>query len=317
MKFYKIDGGNIPQKLLPFISDAEVVKKVGAQYPVVLSDYWLSIASGREDDPILAQALPSMKELTETIPGDEEDPFTELSDSSPLPGLVHRFPDRVLVYVSDTCAMRCRHCTRKNLIGTQHVPTDQEIEEIKKYILVHPKVREVLLSGGDPLMLSDEVVAKRVEVFAELPQLYSIRIGTRVPSTLPERITVQLAEILGKTKKVWINTQFNHPNEITEEAEKACALLVDAGIPVSCQTVLLKGINDNPDILEELFRNLQRIRVRPYYAFCGDPVKGTAHFRVTEAEAKKLEREVALRVGGLALPRFVKDEPTEGRKRPI
>lgn len=317
MKFYTIDGGEIPQELLPFIKDPVSAKTVSKKYPVVISDYWISISSGKANDPILAQALPSEKELSEQIPGDEDDPFTELDTRSPLPGLVHRFPDRVLVYVSDTCAMRCRHCTRKNLIGRHHVPSDSEIEKIISYITSRPKIREVLLSGGDPLMLNDETIEKRIDAFATLPQIYSVRIGSRVPSTYPERITPRLVERIAKSKKVWINTQFNHPREITAEAEKACALLVDAGVPVSCQTVLLKGINDNPDTLEELFRNLQRIRVRPYYAFCGDPVIGTAHFRVTEDEARALERTVAERIGGLALPRFVKDDPTEKRKRPI
>ncbi len=313
--FLSINGESFSEALAPLISDKSDALKVAARYPAVLNDYWLRTAA---DEPaLLAQALPDLREITEEIPTDTEDPFEELGAHSPIAGLVHRFPDRVLVIVSEVCAMRCRHCTRKNLLGLHHVPDDEEIEKIRDYITGDGKIREVLLSGGDPLMLSDELFLRRLEAFTSLPQIYSVRIGTRIPCVYPMRITDDLVAAMGKSKKVWINTHFNHPKEITKEAETACAKLVDAGIPVSCQTVLLKGINDNPDTLELLFRELQRIRVRPYYAFAGDPVKGTAHFRVTREEARLLERTVAGRIGGLALPRFVVDDPAAMRKEPV
>lgn len=323
VKLIALDKGPVPPELAPFVNDAETARAVADKYPVVVNDYWLSLAKrdkardgSMASDPILAQALPDVRELTEILPGDCPDPFEELSEASPMPGLVHRFPDRVLVVVSDACAMRCRHCTRKNLLGTHFVPGDADIARMRDYVAARPAIREVLLSGGDPLMLGDETLAARVETFASLPQIYSVRIGTRIPCTYPLRVTDALAARLGKSRKVWVNTQFNHPREITLEATRACALLVDAGIPVSCQTVLLKGVNDDPDTLEALFRGLQAIRMRPYYAFAGDPVSGTAHFRVSRERAAELEREVATRIGGLALPRFVADIPRAPRKTP-
>lgn len=167
------------------------------------------------------------------------------------------------------------------------------------------------------MMLGPVELPRRVDVFAALRQIYSVRIGTRIPCSDPGRVTPAFAKALGRSRKVWVNTQFNHPDEVTPESSRACSLLVDAGIPVSCQTVLLKGVNDNAETLEALFRALQSIRVRPYYAFAGDPVTGTAHFRVTPEKAAELEREVAARVGGLALPRFVMDRPGAPRKIPV
>jgi lysine 2,3-aminomutase len=302
------------------IADADADGRAAAQsrYPFFATPYWLSLMkrTGLADGPAALQALPDPRELSEHAPGDCDDPFEETS-APPLPGLVHRFPDRVLVVTAYACAMRCRHCTRKNLLAAHAAPDMDGMALIRDYVLAHPAVREVILSGGDPLLLGDDDIAARVEVFASLPQIDAVRIGTRVPCTLPMRVTDALAARLGVSRKVWVNTQFNHPAEVTPEASRACAMLVDAGIPVSCQTVLLKGVNDNADTLEALFRALQSIRVRPYYAFAGDPVTGTAHFRVTAAEASSLEREVATRIGGLALPRFVTDRPGALRKLPV
>ncbi len=314
MKLIGYNGGEVPMALRRYINEDSELHEVSARYPVVVNDYWLKAAEGEGGEALLAQALPDVREISESIEGDSDDPFAELAANSPMPGLVHRFPDRVLVVVCDVCAMRCRHCTRKNLLGVHHIPSRDEIGRMRDYVAADPKIREVLLSGGDPLMLDDGEIEHRIDAFASLEQIYSVRIGTRMPCTYPERITPMLAEIIGHSKKVWVNTQFNHPAEITKETERACALLVDAGVPVSCQTVLLRGVNDDPDTLEALFRGLQRIRVRPYYAFCGDPVHGTAHFRVTKQRAGELEAEVARRIGGLALPRFVADVPGAERK---
>lgn len=319
-RLISIGPGPVPVELAPFLSDEASARAVAEKYPVVVNDYWMAQAAAYREEgtnPFLAQALPDERELSDSLPGDCDDPFTELSAASPMPGMVHRFPDRVLVVVSDVCAMRCRHCTRKNLLGTHAVADDSGVVAMREYVQDHPRIREVLLSGGDPLMLETPKLLSLVDAFASLEQIYSVRIGTRVPCTSPDRVSPELASALGRSKKVWVNTQFNHPCEITPEATKACALLVDAGIPVSCQTVLLKGINDDPDTLERLFRKLQSIRVRPYYAFAGDPVTGTAHFRVDRVHASELEREVAKRVGGLALPRFVADVPGASRKVPL
>lgn len=318
------------------LPDAVERAAVQSRYPFFITPYWLRLMkqTGLIDGPAALQALPDPRELSPPSPGECDDPFCETS-APPLPGLVHRFPDRVLVVANLACAMRCRHCTRKNLIGvsdtcahkvpdtrtvpdtTHSVPDTTGLLRIRDYVVAHPAVREVLLSGGDPFLLEDDEIASRVELFASLPQIDAVRIGTRVPCTLPMRVTDALASRLGKTRKVWVNTQFNHVSEITDEAAAACAKLVDAGIPVSNQAVLLKGVNDTADDLVALFCCLQRIRVRPYYLFVCDPVSGTSHFRVSEKRAAELEEEVAARVGGLALPRFVRDVPGAPRKVPV
>ena len=312
------------------LPDAEERAAVQSRYPFFITPYWrrLMEKTGLAGGPAALQALPDPRELTPPGPGECDDPFCETS-APPVPGLVHRFPDRVLVVANLACAMRCRHCTRKNLLGvsdtrahevpntTHSVPDTTGLLRIRDYIVAHPAVREVLLSGGDPLLLDDDAIGERVELFAALPQIDAVRIGTRVPCTLPMRVTDALASRLGQTRKVWVNTQFNHVSEITDEAAEACAKLVDAGIPVSNQAVLLKGVNDTADDLVALFCGLQRIRVRPYYLFVCDPVSGTSHFRVSEKRAAELEEEVAARVGGLALPRFVRDVPGAPRKVPV
>lgn len=308
-------AGEVPPPLRPFMpGDAA---EVAARYPVAMSRYWLDHCSAAHGDPFRLQAFPDARELSEPPPGDSDDPFGELDGASPMPGVVRRFRDRILVVTTDVCAMRCRHCTRKNLLGRHPVPSWGDYAAIARYVESNREIREVLLSGGDPLTLPDDDIARRVEVFARIGQVYAVRIGTRIPCSDPGRVSPSLARRLGASGKVWVNTQFNHPAELTAEARRACALLADAGIPVSCQTVLLRGVNDNADVLEELFRGLQAARVRPYYAFAGDPVSGTAHFRVTPAEAARLEGEIAGRIGGLALPRFVADRPGAARKVPV
>ena len=300
------------------LPDAETRAAVQTRYPFFITPYWLKLMerTGLVNGPAARQALPDPRELTPPAPGECDDPFCE-TNAPPLPGLVHRFPDRVLVVAAHACAMRCRHCTRKNLLAAHAVPDTDGLLRIRYYVVAHPAVREVLLSGGDPFLLDDDALATRVDLFAALPQIDAVRIGTRVPCTLPMRVTDTLASRLGASRKVWVNTQFNHVSEITDEAAEACAKLVDAGIPVSNQAVLLKGVNDTADDLVALFCSLQRIRVRPYYLFVCDPVSGTSHFRVSEKRAAELEEEVAARIGGLALPRFVRDVPGAPRKVPV
>ena len=293
---------------------ADSILAVAKKYPVLLTPYWLSLALTSR--AAFLQSMPDSRELTLRLEGDSDDPFSEVS-APRLPGLVQRFPDRVLVVASFACPMRCRHCTRKNLLSEHQLPSGDDWEAIRKYVLARPKVREVLISGGDPMMLDDDALVERVEFFAALPQIDAVRIGTRVPCTLPMRVTDKLAKALGRTKKVWVNTQINHASEITPLVAEACGRLVDAGIPVSCQSVLLAGVNDTVKELVDLFCGLQRIRVRPYYVFNGDPVHGTAHFRVPIDRAAELEEACAERVGGLAMPRFVRDVPGAPRKVPV
>ncbi len=246
------------------------------------------------------------------------DPFDEEEGAVGCYGLKQRFPDRVLVMASDSCFMNCRHCTRKGLLHrAEVVRTDEELQTCLSYVQDHPQVRDVLISGGDPLVLPDEQVMRFVHAFAALPQVDVVRLCTRAPCVNPARVTRELADLLGGAGKVWVNTQFNCAGEVTPEAVAACGHLVRAGIPVSCQTVLLAGVNDSAGAMLDLFRALQRARVRPYYVFLCDPIAGISHFRVPLARAQEIERECAARIGGLGLPRFVADLPGAARKTPI
>ncbi|MBP5320504.1 MAG: KamA family radical SAM protein [Kiritimatiellae bacterium] len=298
--------------------DFAKVDAVQRRYPVRLTPYALAqLTPCTPDDPINRQMLPLPGELRPE-PGIGPDPFAERGAAACCYGLKQRFPDRVLVMASALCAMRCRHCTRKGLLDDAEViRTPEQLHSALRWIEEHPRVREVLLSGGDPMLLADAKLLALVRAFAALPQIDAVRIGTRVLSTLPMRITPKLAVALGKSKKVWVNTQFNHARELTDEACTACARLVDAGIPVSNQAVLLKGVNDSVEALFALCTTLQRNRVRPYYVFLCDPVAGIAPYRVPRRRAKALERELATRLGGLAMPRFVADIPGAPRKMPL
>ncbi len=297
---------------------AATAERVHTRYPVRLTPYALAqLSRANPNDPLNLQALPSEEELV-TEPGVGADPFAEKTRAACCYGLKQRFPDRVLVMAHDRCAMACRHCTRKGLLeNAEVVRTPAQLAAAVAWVKSHPSVREVLLSGGDPLLLSDARILAFVRAFARLPQIDAVRIGTRVPATLPMRITESLARKLGAFKKVWVNTQFNHARELTPDAVAACGRLADAGIPVSNQCVLLRGVNDSADALFDLCTALQRARVRPYYVFMCDPVAGIAHFRVALRRARQIERELAVRVGGLALPRFVIDLPGSSRKLPI
>lgn len=263
------------------------------------------------------QLEPDAREL-ENDDGFSADPFGETDEASGVHGLKQRFEDRVLVMTSDSCFMNCRHCTRKGLLQSADVVrSDEELQDCLDYVKSHPPVRDVLLSGGDPLVLPDDEVLRFVDAFASLEQVDVVRLCTRAPCVNPERITAELASRLRVCGKVWVNTQFNCAGEVTAEAAAACGRLVDAGVPVSCQTVLLAGVNDSADAMLDLFRALQRARVRPYYVFQCDPIAGISHFRVPLERAKEIAAECAERIGGLALPRFVADIPGSRRKTPI
>lgn len=246
------------------------------------------------------------------------DPFGEVGAAAGVYGLKQRFEDRVLVMASDSCFMNCRHCTRKGLLAdAEIVRTDEELQNCVGYVKAHPLVRDVLISGGDPLVLPDDEILRFAEAFAALDQIDVVRLCTRAPCVNPPRVTETLAKRLRACGKVWVNTQFNCAGEMTPQASAACGRLVDVGIPVSCQTVLLAGVNDSVDAMLQLFKALQRARVRPYYVFLCDPVAGVSHFRVPVERAKEIAAECAERIGGLALPRFVVDLPGASRKIPV
>ena len=286
-----------------------------AEFPEYLCDYSKRLAA---KSPAFARQCYDRGPVRDDSDKFPADPFGETTRASRCWGLKQRFPDRVLVMTSDRCFMNCRHCTRRGLLAAaQVVDTPERLAACVAYVRRHPKVRDVLLSGGDILTLPDRAVMRFVGAFAALGQVDVVRVCTRAPCTNPGRVTPALARALGKSGKVWVNTQFNCADEVTDEARRAAALLVEAGVPVSCQTVLLKGVNDTGPKMLRLLQALSAARIRPYYVFQCDPVAGIARFRVPLAKAKAVEEYCAERIGGLSLPRFVADLPGAKRKVPI
>ncbi|MEM1515266.1 MAG: KamA family radical SAM protein [Candidatus Bathyarchaeia archaeon] len=304
-----------PEQILErFKVDIEPIKAVVKIYPMFISRYYFDLIE-EVDDPIWKQCIPSPLELFD--PYGYEDPLNE-EGMSPIPGLVHRYPDRVLVCVSNSCATYCRFCTRKRKVGKPTISFSDDIYMAQiKYIRENQSIRDVLLSGGDPLMLSDDKIEFLLRKIREIPHVEIIRIGTRIPCTLPQRITPKLCRILKKYHPLYVNVHFEHPREITEEAERACGLLADAGIPLGNQSVLLRGINDSPEVMKELCQKLLKIRVRPYYLFQTDLVRGTYHFRTRVEVGIKIIESLIGWTSGLAVPRFVIDAPGGGGKIPI
>jgi lysine 2,3-aminomutase len=291
------------------------LEAVAARYPVFVTPYYARVAELAGAEGVRRQYVPDLAELS--MGHGQDDPFGEES-SCEIPGVVHRFPDRLLLVATRRCAVRCRHCTRKGNLGELDLfEPDRDGGALRAYIGERPEVREVLISGGDPFTLADEALAPFFDLLASIPQVEAVRVGTRVPVALPMRVTPELCALLRRHPSVWVNTHFNHPAELTAEAMAACAQLVDAGIPVSNQTVLLRGVNDELSTLVTLFGQLQRHRVRPYYVFLCDPVGGVDHFRVSRDRAMALAKGVRSSLGGLAVPLFVEDVPGAASKRPL
>ena len=297
-----------------FNVDDMSLSRVAAVYPMRINPYYLQLIK-KAGDPLWKQAVPDAAELLDHVC--MEDPLGE-EDLSPVPNLVHKYPDRVLFLVSSQCAMYCRFCTRKRKVGTGKMSISPEtIQAGLDYIRHHPQVREVLLSGGDPLLLPDSQLDALLHELRSIPSVKVIRIGTRVPCTLPMRITPELVAILKKYHPLYINTHFNHPAEITPQSSAACSLLADGGIPLGCQTVLLKGVNDSPEIMRKLLLKLLEIRVKPYYLFQTDLTTGTNHFRTSTATGIKIMRSVIGHISGLAVPTFALDGPGGKGKIPL
>ncbi|MCF7941959.1 MAG: lysine 2,3-aminomutase [Spirochaetia bacterium] len=287
-------------------------------FPMAITPYYLSLidSDDMENDPVFAQAFPSEKEL-ELLPCDMDDPLHEDTDS-PVPGLTHRYPDRVLLLVSSTCAMYCRHCTRKRKVGdVDSIPDKAEISAGIQYIREHPEVRDVLLSGGDPLMLSDEYLDWILTEIRAIEHVEIIRIGTRIPVVLPYRVTDNLVQMLKKHHPLWLNTQFNHPKELTASSRWALARLADAGIPLGNQSVLLNTINDCPRIMKSLVQKLVYNRVRPYYIYQCDLSMGLSHFRTSVGKGIEIMESLRGHTSGLCVPTYVIDAPGGGGKIPI
>lgn len=283
-------------------------------FPMRINPYFLDLIEN-EDDAIWKQCIPDAQELTDHVC--LQDPLGEESHS-PVPSLVHKYPDRALLLVTNQCSVYCRFCTRKRMVGTSRMHiTDENLDNCYAYLRNTPAIREVLISGGDPLLLTDSKLDSILTKLRSIPTIDIIRIGTRVPSTLPMRITPQLVTILKKHHPLYINTHFNHPRELTAESKKACTMLADGGIPLGCQTVLLKNINDNSQILKELFLGLLKIRVKPYYLFQADLTRGTNHFRTSTISGIEIMRSLYGHISGMAIPRFALDAPGGKGKIPL
>ncbi|WP_306793028.1 KamA family radical SAM protein [Desulfopila inferna] len=294
--------------------DNNVLEDVIATFPMRINPYFLELIQ-KHGAPLSRQAVPNILEIQDTV--GISDPLDE-DNLSPVNNLVHKYPDRALFLVTNRCAMYCRFCTRKRKVGTEKMRiTAKSLEDCYLYLRATPQIREVLISGGDPLLLEDDKLEDILRRLREIPSIEVLRIGTRVPGTLPMRITKQLVDMLKRYHPLYINTHFNHPLEITAEAKTACNLLADGGIPLGNHTVLLKGINDSSEILRRLFLNLLKIRVKPYYLFQTDLTCGTNHFRTPTAKGIAIMRDLIGHISGMAIPTFALDAPGGKGKIPL
>ncbi len=283
---------------------------------MAITPYYLSIIDTNDPyDPVRKQSIPTADELY-ISPSDLEDPLHEDSDS-PVPGLTHRYPDRVLFLITDMCAMYCRHCTRRRFAGQKDAASPTErIDRAIEYIARTPQVRDVLLSGGDALLMSDDRIESILKRLRDIPHVEIIRFGTRTPVVMPQRITDNFVNMVKKYHPIWLNTHFNHPNEITPEAAEACSKLANAGVPLGNQSVLLRGINDCSHIMKNLVHELVKIRVRPYYIYVCDQSKGIGHFRTPVSKGIEIIENLRGHTSGYAVPTFVVDAPGGGGKIP-
>jgi lysine 2,3-aminomutase len=295
----------------------ERLNLVTTKYPFAVTPYYLSLINPEdENDPIRKQSIPSFEEVAFAGMG-FEDPLDERRESV-VPGLVHRYPDRVLMLLTDVCPMFCRHCTRKREWKNGFwMRTPEEINAILDYIAKNKNIRDVILSGGDPLTMSTQKLEDVISRLRKIEHVEIIRIGSRFPVVLPQRIDDELCNMLSKYGPIWLNTHFNHPREITAESARACDKLLRAGVPVNNQSVLLRGINDSVEIQKKLCQTLLRIKVRPYYLYQCDEIQGTEHLRTSVDVGMKIMESMWGYTSGLAIPTFVVDLPQGGGKVPV
>jgi len=297
--------------------EEEGIAKCLSTLRMAITPYYLSLIDlDNPNDPVRAQSIPTIAELN-WVEEDLEDPLSEDIDS-PVPGLTHRYPDRALLLVTDQCAMYCRHCTRRRFAGaTDAALPMSQIEDAIAYIAKTPVIRDVLISGGDPLLLEDDKLEHIIKKLREIPHVEIVRLGSRLPVVLPQRITDDLCNMLKKYHPIWLNTHFTHPQEITPESSEACAKLANAGIPLGNQSVLLAGVNDCVHVMKELVQGLVKIRVRPYYIYQCDLSQGLLHFRTPVAKGIEIIESLRGQTSGYAVPTFVVDAPGGGGKIPV
>jgi lysine 2,3-aminomutase len=295
------------------------IKNASGRLSVAITPYWATLMDPEDPNcPIRRQAVPVAAESL-VSPHEMVDPCAEDRDS-PAQHLVHRYPDRVLLLATEHCAMYCRHCTRRRLVG-EHVQEElnsiSRLDAAVEYIRSNKKIRDVLISGGDPFTLEDEMLENLIQKLRAISHVEFLRLGTRVPVTLPQRITEKLVNMFKKYSPLWVSIHFNHPKEITKRCKIACDMLSEGGIPLGSQTVLLKGINDRPYIMKKLMHELLQIRVRPYYIYQCDPVRGTQHFRTPVAVGINIMEKLRGYTSGYAVPTYVIDGPGGGGKIPV
>ena len=303
---------------VPGLTEAQYqhLEKVAEEYPFFTTPYYFGLIEKFDaSDPIYLQQIPDAKEF-ENPSFLEADPLDEEEDM-PVKHLTHRYPDRVLLVVTHTCAMYCRFCTRKRKVGKNPVPSRAEMDAAIDYIAQHTEIRDVLLSGGDPLTLTDGALERIISKLRAIPHLDIIRIGTKVPCVNPARITDEFCAMLAKYHPFYVNTHFNHPRELTPEASAACQRMVDHGIPVGCQTVLMRGVNDDPEVMKELMHKLLKARVKPYYIYQADLVQGTDHFRTSVQKGLEIMEALQGHTTGFGVPQYIIDAPGGGGKIPV
>jgi lysine 2,3-aminomutase len=305
------------EQVLVLADDERAALSHGGMLPVSITPYYMSLVS-RDDQsqPLRRTVVPITAEFVHGK-GEADDPLGEDGDS-PIPGLVHRYPDRVLLLVTDFCSSYCRYCTRSRMVGHGSIaPAEARLEKAFEYIRQTPAIRDVLISGGDPLALSDERLDWILTRLREIPHVEFVRIGTKMPAVLPQRITPELCRMLRKHHPLWMSLHFLHPDECTPESFQACTRLADAGIPLGSQTVLLAGVNDNVETMKQLVHRLLRMRVRPYYLYQCDPITGSAHFRTPVSKGLEIIEGLRGHTTGYGIPNYVIDAPGGGGKIPL
>ena len=299
------------------LAERQALQSSATRLPMAVTPYYLSLIPPDDPDhPLRRAVIPTVHEFVRG-PGEADDPLGE-EEQSPIPGLVHRYPDRVLFLVHDFCSTYCRYCTRSRVVGHGKVrPEKARFERILDYIRRNHAIRDVILSGGDPLLLSDDRIEWLLNQLRLIPHVEVIRIGTKIPAVLPQRVTSRLVRIIKRYHPVWMSLHFMHPAECTSESLKACGMLADGGIPLGSQTVLLKGINDDVETMKQLMQNLMKMRVRPYYLYQCDPISGSAHFRTPVAKGLEIIRGLRGHTSGYGVPTYVIDAPGGGGKIPL
>lgn len=307
----------IERMLILSPDERAALEHAGSKLPVAITPYYMALISpDNPDQPLRKTVIPRTAEFVRS-PGEADDPLGEDKDS-PVPGIVHRYPDRVLFLVHDFCSTYCRYCTRSRVVGHGELKSSADRLALGlEYIRRTPSVRDVLLSGGDPLTLSDEKLDWLLGELRKIPHVEFLRIGTKVPVVLPQRITPQLCRVLRRYHPLWMSIHFTHPDECSPEAYTACGRLADAGIPLGSQTVLLKGINDNVETMKRLVHELLKMRVKPYYLYQCDPISGSAHFRTPVSKGLEIIEGLRGHTSGYAVPTFVIDAPGGGGKIPL